>query len=194
MTEASTVTTDTEDPRARAAIDRYTNRLMENPTPGTTREMARSFVTRLALRADIDRPRNTLAPRSIPQSEARQIVVTALESALVQHAMVQARIKRFARKVAQIYPDMDAATVQQFAAARFIDALMTTPPMVEMAAGLLTALLRLKVSRADAPRAVADLLHPEHLDAAVSRGTETSAPTVTVDVPVAFEMHPVKDL
>jgi hypothetical protein len=188
------VITDTEDPRARAAIERYTNRLMENPTPGTTRESARSFVVGLALRADIDRPRNTLEPKSIPASEARQLVVTALEVALVRHAMVQARIQRFARKVAKIYPDMDAATVQQFASARFIDALMTTPPMVEMAAGLLTALLRLKVSRADAPRAVADLLHPEHLDAAVSRGTETSAPTVTVDVPVAFEMHPVKDL
>ena len=192
--DAATVTTAAEDVRARGAIERMTDRIMQSPTPGTTRASARSFVVELALRADVDRPLHTLEPTSIPASEARAMAVTAVERALVMHPRVQRSIHRFTRRVAEAYPNMGKAVVAQYAATRFLDALMATPPLLELVVGLYASLMRLKVSRADAPAAVAELLNPEHLDAAVSRGSETSSPTITVDVPVAFDIHPAKEL
>jgi hypothetical protein len=182
-----------EDARARDAIERMTDRIMVSPAPGVTRDDARAFVREIALRNDEVRPLNALGNGGrLTRSQAKALVIDQLEIATLKQPRVQAAIGRFSRLVHAAYPGMDAAQLYAYSSRRFLDAFMAHPRMAELAASLYVALVRLKVKRADGVRAFREILNPEHLANAVEGAN--ASPSVQVDVPVAFDLHPCADV
>lgn len=178
-----------EDVRARAAIERMTDRIMTSPAPGTTRESARQFVVGVAKRNDYVRPRNTLDSGRLTKSQARHLVSDRLEVATLKQPRVQAAIGRLVRKVREAFPMLTASQAYAYTVRRFLDTFMAHPRMVTLAEDLYVRLVSLKVARTDAQAAVTDLLNPDHVSEAVD-AVGTPPVSLTVDVPVVLDITP----
>ena len=187
-----TVATSREDARARAAIERMTDRIMASPAPGTTRDSARTFVVGVAKRNDYLRPGNTLDDGRLTKSQARALVADQLELATLKQPRVQAAIKRFTARVAKAYPDLDAATRNQYATRRFLDAFMAHPRMLDLGVALYVDLCKMRVARRDARAALDQLLTGTVPDAV--NAAEAGPLSVSVTVPAQFALHPARDL
>ena len=184
----------TEDVRARPAIDRMVGRLMESPTPGQTVESTREFVVGLARRNDWQRPLHELGMQSrLTKSRARLLVVQAVELACLRHPRIQRAIGRVQWMVHAEHPGLSQRDGYTYAARRFLDVWMTTPPMVEICERLYVQLVQARVTHADAPGTLAELLRGTPLDETIDQAQSAPTPTLHVDMPVALELHPAQD-
>lgn len=191
--EVRAVETSTEDPRARGAIERFTDRLMESPAPGLTRAAAREFAVTVAKRNDDLRPRHKLGTDGrVAKSEARRIVRDQMELAALRSPRVQASIARVTARVRECYPELPRDQARAYATARLLEALFDAPPMMDLFLRLYEGVMRARPLKSDAVGTVADALDPSALDAALAASTggpESKSVPLVVDVPTILEIN-----
>lgn len=189
---SDTITTPGEHPRGRDAIEGLASRIMASPAPGVTREDARAFAVGIAKRHDArEEMVHVRGGRSIALTEARGIVRRAVCDAIRRQPRYAAGIARLATVIREEQPLLSVAAAREAADAALMGRLVETTPFVLLRAQLLEDLVDAGATRADAPEAMGELIHPEQLGRALdaacaepSRALNPAPECETIVIPV----------
>lgn len=184
-----------EDPRAREAIERFTQRVLGSSAPGTTYDDARAVAVTVAKRADqkfgrVDLDKN----RKLSKHQAHVLIRESLTRVLLGCPRVQASVSSIQATMMRLNPRTmtDPKVVRPIAEGMVVSRLLETEPMQHLVTALFETLYGLKVKPEDGKQALAEVLNPEHVDeAAKGAFVDTSHPTPHY-LPETLTFYPAK--